>query len=57
MSLPRADILKKVGDEAFPIYCHLNPRHSLYKTEGIRAKDLKFFAQYAVDDADHEVRF
>jgi hypothetical protein len=55
VSLPRADIMKKLDSEPFPIYCHLNPRHNFYTTEGLRADNLGFYAQYAVEGSEHEV--
>ncbi len=47
--------MKKLDSEPFPIYCHLNPRHNFYTTEGLRADNLGFYAQYAVEGSEHEV--
>ena len=54
VSLPRGDIVKKVGSEPFPIYCHLNPNFAFYK-DGLRADSLGFYAQQALIGSDHQV--
>ena len=47
VTLPKGDIVKKVGSEPFPLYCLLNPQHEDFKT--YKSEDLGFYLKGSQD--------
>ncbi len=43
MIVPRGDVHVQVGDDAFTMFCMLNPEHQFYDQEDFNAEDLVFY--------------